>query len=158
MTNLRYFAPELAGVVPQCSLASDVFSASLIVLEMLTTICVHVFAANEAEAAARTVFGHQAKAAARAAAVITARETIIAHATERLQHVLVFAFDSPLTLEAVKLLMKACTQLDPARRCSFVDVQLLCKRASQPRAHHNGSQPHAQGLWKCLFLLVCCKI
>lgn len=167
MTNCRYLAPELAGPSPKCSLASDVFSASLIVLEMATSVCVFVFAADEAEAAARAVVGQQARAAAKAAAVMTARRKLIAQATERLRRVLGFAFDSPLTLKAMELLMNACTRLDPAQRCSFGNVQMLCQSARQQQgggARHTppglcataAALVHSQRqLESCLLLIVC---
>ena len=130
-SRVRYFAPELTGAAPRCSLASDVFSAGLIVVEMVTGVCVFTHAGEKAAVAAEDVGGAQAKAATRDAAAAGAKAALVSQATERLKTVLAFAQDSPLTLEAMQMLAQACTKDDPACRCSFRDVQQLCRPVGQ---------------------------
>ena len=144
----RYFAPELTGAAPRCSMVSDVFSASLIVVEMVTRICVYVHAGDKAAAAAAAVAGAEAKAAARAAATASAKAALVSQATERLQTILAFAQDSPLTLEAMQLLAQACTKDDPAGRCTFRDVQQLCKPLGQAGGGRGANAQAANGACK----------
>ena len=130
-SRVRYFAPELTGAAPRCSLASDVFSAGLIVVEMVTGVCVFTHAGEKAAIAAEDAGGAQAKAATRDAAAAGAKAALVSQATERLKTVLAFAQDSPLTLEAMQMLAQACTKDDAACRCSFRDVQQLCRPVGQ---------------------------
>ena len=112
-------------------MASDVFSASLIVVEMITGVCVYVHAGEKAEAAAEDEAEPRARAAAKVEAAASATAALASQATERLRAVLAFAQDSPLTLEAMQTLAQSCTKDDPAGRCSFRDVQQLCKPVGQ---------------------------
>ena len=125
-------------------MASDVFSAGLIVVEMVTQTCVYVHAGDKAAAAAEAKAGAIAKAAARAAATASAKAALVSQATERLQTILAFAQDSPLTLEAMQMLAQACTKDDPADRCTFRDVQQLCKPVGQAGGRGGGGAASGQ--------------
>ena len=126
LLDIRYLAPEVTGVAPRCSMASDVFSASLVAVEMITGVCVytHVYTSK----------GDRAE--------------LVSQATEKLKHILSFAEDSPLTIEAMSLLVTACTKEHPTDRCSFREVQRLCQLGDAPAvATHSraeaGTHPRA---------------
>ena len=118
----RYLAPELAGSAPRCSMASDVFSASLVAVEMITGVNVYTHVCiNKGD-----------------------RAELASQATEKLKNILSFAEDSPLTIEAMALLVNACMKENPTDRCSFREVKRLCRPVTahsrteaetQPRAH-----------------------
>ena len=138
-------------------MASDVFSASLIVVEMVTGVCVYVHAGEKAETAAEVEAEPRAKATARAEAAAHAKAALASQATERLRAVLAFAQDSPLTLEAMQTLAQACTKDDPADRCSFRDVQQLCKPVGRQVGGGGGANAQANGACKLPDGIVVCS-
>lgn len=115
---------------------------------MITGTCVFVDAAEKAASAAEAVAEAPAKAAARAAAAANAKAALVSQATERLRAVLAFAMDSPLTLEAMQTLAQVCTKDDPADRCSFRDVQQLCKPVGQAGGGRGANAQAANGACK----------
>ncbi len=122
-----YLAPEAAGGGAMCSLASDVYSASLVAVEFVSGQCVH----NEHTAA---------RDAARA-------DELAAKAKARMTELLVFADDVPLSLTACDLLLGACTHVAPTDRPSFRMIRRACNVGGAPAAsvaRGNGASAEAK--------------
>ena len=103
---VAYRAPEAMVDISHCSSASDVFTASLVAVELVT---------------GRQVYQTcQSDAAAKQALVQTAKTKVIA--------LLHFAEDSPLSVAAANNLLDACTVVDPGARPSFKSMVGKYKR------------------------------
>ena len=105
-----YLAPEVAaqGAAEGCSLASDVYSASLVAVEMVTSECVYSACGPAVPGDGR-------------------REQLVARAQARAEAVLAFAEDSRLTVEALGALLEACTRRAPSERVTFRDIDARCR-------------------------------
>jgi serine/threonine protein kinase len=101
-----YLAPEAAGGGAMCSLASDVYSASLVAVELVTGQCVH----NE-------------RTGARDA---TRADELAAKAKARMTELLGFRDDVPLSRTACDLLLGACTHVAPTDRPTFCMIRRAC--------------------------------
>jgi hypothetical protein len=122
-----YLAPEAAGGGAMCSLASDVYSASLVAVELVTGQCVH----NE-----RTGTRDAARA-----------DELAAKAKTRMTKLLVFADDVPLSLTACDLLLGACTHVAPTDRPTFRMIRRACNVGGAPAAstaRSNGASAEAE--------------
>ena len=95
-----------------CSLASDVYSASLVAVELVSGRCVH----NEQTGA---------REAARA-------DELAAKAKARMTELLVFADDVPLSVTACDLLLGACTHVAPTDRPTFRMIRRACNVGGAP--------------------------
>ena len=106
-----YLAPEVAAVgggAGACSLASDIFSASLVAMEMVTSECVYSACGPAVPGDGR-------------------REQLVARAQARAEAVLAFAEDSRLTVEALGALLEACTRPAPSERVTFREIDARCR-------------------------------
>ena len=113
-----YLAPDALGGGAQCSMASDVYSASLIAVEIATGEMVHN-AQNAARIADRTT-------------------RLVSTAQKILQDLLAFAQDSSLTVEATNLLLGACKFEKPENRATFRQINKLCKTDAKGRVEGGG--------------------
>jgi hypothetical protein len=129
-----YLAPEVAAVggglgggAEACSLASDVFSASLVAVEMVTSECVYSACGPAVPGDGR-------------------REQLVARAQARAKAVLAFAEDSRLTVEALGALLEACTRPVPSERVTFRDIDARCRwPAAGGRAEGGGDRADGGG-------------
>ena len=122
-----YLAPEAAGGGAMCSLASDVYSASLVAVELVSGQCVH----NEQTGA---------RDAARA-------DELAAKAKARMTELLVFADDVPLSVTACDLLLGACAHVAPTDRPTFRMIRGACNVGGAPAAsaaRGNGASAEAE--------------
>jgi hypothetical protein len=103
-----YLAPDAIGGGAHCSLASDVYSASVIAVEIVTGEVVH----NP---------GTALPVASRTTRLVFAAQACI-------QNIFAFAQDVDLTTEAVNLLLAACKFRNPSERPTCRQIQDLCKR------------------------------
>ena len=103
-----YLAPEAGTAARKCSQASDVYSASLVAVELVTGRCViaECYASDDQATTAR----------------------LVAEATAKLSSVLEFCGDSWLSSEAAGMLLRACTVQDPSARTSFRAIVAACPR------------------------------
>jgi serine/threonine protein kinase len=118
-----YMAPETREGPANCSLASDVYACSLVAVELVTGEVVHDAATSQRDA----------DRAVRLAQL----------AAERMTGFLDFEGQSELTPEAARLLLNACTILEPAERLSIKVIR-------QPRATR-GDKKRSSKRIKCRF-------
>ena len=100
-----YRAPEAMADAARCSQASDVYSASLVAVEMLTGKCVY------SECGADSV----------------KKQSVVQEAKGKIREVLAFADDFALTVPAVDLLLTACTLQVESSRPTFNAIDVLTR-------------------------------
>ena len=100
-----YRAPEAMADAARCSQASDVYSASLVAVEMLTGKCVY------SECGADSV----------------KKQSLVQEAKGKIREVLAFADDFALTVPAVDLLLTACTLQVESSRPTFNAIDVLTR-------------------------------
>ena len=101
---VAYRAPEALGGL--ASFASDVFSASLVAIELVTGK--GVFEESNGDE--------------------TKKQALVDEAQQTMECILSFADDSDLNIEAVDLLLRACTIADPTNRPTFQLIEAKCAR------------------------------
>jgi len=109
---VAYRAPEACIDAAKCSQASDIYSVSLVAVELVTGRCVY----SECN-------GDVAMATA-----------LVAEATARLSSTLEFCGDSWLSSEAAEMLLGVCTVQDPTARTSFRAIVATCPRHERTSA------------------------
>ena len=103
---VAYRAPEACIDAAKCSQASDIFSVSLVAVELVTRRCVYSECNGD----------------------LAMATPLVAEATARLTSALEFCGDSWLSSEAAEMLLGACTVQDPAARTSFRAIVATCPR------------------------------
>ena len=103
---VAYRAPEACTDAAKCSQASDVYSVSLVAVELVTGRCVYSQSNGDLDVGAR----------------------LAADATTKLGSALEFCGDAWLSSRAAELLLQACTIQDPTARPSFQAIVSMCPR------------------------------
>ena len=103
---VAYRAPEACTDAAKCSQASDVYSVSLVAVELVTGRCVYSQSNGDLAVGAR----------------------LAADATTKLGSALEFCGDAWLSSRAAELLLQACTIQDPTARPSFQAIVSMCPR------------------------------
>ena len=109
---VAYRAPEACIDAAKCSQASDIFSVSLVAVELVTGRCVYSECNGD----------------------VAMATPLVAEATARLSSALEFCGDSWLSSEAAEMLLGACTVQDPAARTSFRAIVATCPRHERTSA------------------------
>ena len=136
-----YRAPEAMADVSRCSTASDVYSASLVAVEL--AIRKQVYSETNGDS--------------------SKKKSLIDEAQASMASILAFADDSELTVEAANMLLRACSIVDPDSRPSFRAIVAACDRGIFPtvKSERAGvARKTPEILAKCtklvLLLLACC--